>query len=196
MFDAPFNWPRQNWKIDPAPFINAILRPTSVDSAAHMRRDFPMTAFVNQSNPSESEEDDSSKLTCNAVHVESPVLFESDGSLAYDHFQFEDLLGNQINGRACDVIYADDYDGRVTLLVNPDGSVQYIWGVQNADEQRKSPVTRAETHMPTAEAARPSAFLCPDLPESTSLSYDAVVSHITASPHSADIEHHLRHLYH
>lgn len=161
-----------------------------------MHRDFPMTAFMNQSKPIESEEKDPSNLTCNAIQNENHILFEGDGSLDYDNLQFEDLLGNPIDGRTCDVIYADDYNGPVQLLVDPDGSVQYIWVPKNADELRESPVTSAETHFPTTAPARPAGIMSSGLAESTSLNYDAAVSHITAPPHSATIEHRLRHRLH
>lgn len=184
------NWPRQNWKIDPGPVANAAQRPTSVNSAAHMRRDFPITVAMNQSLLIESEEEGSSKFTCNAIYDEGPSLLTEDGKLAHDVLQFEDLLGNEIDGRSCDVIYADDEDGPVQLVVNEDGSVQYSKSLPEI------PVTSAEAHMPTAEAQIPGGPMDGNLPKSTSVGYDVVMSQVTAAPHSADLEYHLRHGHH
>jgi hypothetical protein len=155
-----------------------------------MRRDFPITAAINQSLPFDSEEEESSKLTCNAIYDEGPTLLAEDGKLAYDVLQFEDLLGNEIDGRSCDVIYVDDEGGPVQLVVNEDGSVQY------SKSFPEIPVTSAEIHMPTAEAQIPGSPMDGNIPESTSVGYDVVMSQVTAAPHSADLEYHLRHPHH
>jgi hypothetical protein len=163
-----------------------------MDSVAFMRRDFTMTAFVNQSSLIQSDNPDLSKLTCNVAHDSNHILPQIDSILDFGSLEFEDLLGNPIDGRACDVVYTDD-DEEVQLLVNPDGSVEYIWDVKDAEDLREAPGTSAEAHILTAEAARPSGILSSSLPERTSLSNDAVGSRITASPHSGDIRSHLRH---
>jgi hypothetical protein len=57
-------------------------------------------------------------------------------------------------------------------------------------------VTSAEAHIPTADPARPSGSLPSSVPESTSLSNEAVGSRVTSSPYSDDIKYHLRHHHH
>lgn len=165
-----------------------------MDSVIFMRRDFPMTSFVNQSAPFQSDSQDLSKLTCNVAHDPSHTLPEMGSTFDYDNFEFEDLLGNPIDGRACDIIYTDE-DEAMQLLVNPDGTVEYIWDVKPSEDTFESPVTSAEAHIPTADPARPSS-LPSSVPETTSLSNEAVGSRVTASPYSDDIKYHLRHRQH
>ncbi|KAJ6133731.1 class V chitinase [Penicillium sp. IBT 18751x] len=190
MFYSPMNWPRQDWKINPGPFANAAQRPTSVNSAANMRRDLTITVAMNQSLPFENEEEESSKLKCHAVYDEGPTLLTEDGKLAYEVLQFEDLLGNEIDGRSCDIIYADDENGTVELVVNEDGNVQY------SKSNPGIPITSAEAHMPTAEAQIPGAPMDCYLPESTSIGYEVVMSQVTTAPRSTDLEYHLQHGHH
>ncbi|KAJ6018170.1 class V chitinase [Penicillium sp. IBT 35674x] len=192
MFDPPMNWPRQQWKVDPAPFANAAQRPVSINSAAKLRRDFPITVAMNQSLHFEDYEEKPSKLTCNAVYEETPISFEEDGKLAYDDLQFEDMLGNEIDGRACDVIYDDEHDGPVQIIFNEDGSVQQILEAEYA-EYTESPVTSSDASVPTTEAPSQAGPKNAIYPEKTSIRYDTVMSQVTAAPHSADFEHHLRH---
>ncbi|PLB55790.1 putative class V chitinase [Aspergillus steynii IBT 23096] len=189
MFYAPMNWPRQNWKIDPGPYKNAAQRPASVNSAAHMRRDFPITVAMNQSLPFESDDEESSRLTCNAIYDEDPTLLTVDGKLAYDALQFEDLLGNEIDGRSCDVIYADDEGGPVELVVREDGSVQYSQSIPEI------PVTSVEAQMPTIQAQIPEGPMDGNPPRSTSVDYDAVMAQVTAAPDPAQFEYHLHHTH-
>ncbi|KAJ5970687.1 class V chitinase [Penicillium vulpinum] len=195
LYDYPYNWNRQDWSVDPGPAVNAAGRPTSMNSAGFMRRDFPMTSFMNQSTPFESDSQDLSKLTCNVAHDRSNALPEMGSTLDYDDLEFEDLLGNPIDGRACDIIYTDE-DEEVQLLVNPDGKVEYIWDVKRSEDTFESPVTSAEAHIPTENPARPSGSLSSSVPESTSLSNEAVGSRVTASPYSDDIKYILRHHHH
>ena len=184
-------WPRQNWKVDPGPFANAKQRPTSVDSALHMRRDFPMTMFMNQSDPFVNETEVTSQLTCNAMHND-PVLIEEGGSLAYDNLEFQDMFGNPINGRSCDVIYADGDSGPVELIVDKNaGRVQSIWSETRPD----SPVTSVGdeptlTHKP----ASPPSTMPATVPKSTSFtSQGTESSQTTTMTHAAYIAHHHYH---
>ncbi|OJJ66497.1 hypothetical protein ASPBRDRAFT_59613 [Aspergillus brasiliensis CBS 101740] len=193
LYDHPYNWGRQNWKVDPGPAINAANRPTSMNSANFMRRGLPMTSYGNQSTPFEGDSQDlSSKLTCNVAGDRSYTLPEMGSTLDYDNYEFEDLFGNPIDGRACDIIYTDE-DEEMQLLVNPDGRVEYIWDVKPSEDTYESPVTSAEVYVPTAEPARPSGSLPSSVPESTSISNEAVGSRATASPYLDDIEYFLKH---
>ena len=155
-----------------------------------------MTAFMNQTELMEDEPADSSQLTCNAHRDGEGTALGSDGLLDYYHLQFEDLSGHEIDGHSCDVIFAEDYDGPVQRLVNPDGKVQYFAAIASAYGVRESPITSAATHTPTTEAAYPPSLPHLTLPERTSLSYETLTSHVTASPWSAEHEHQLRHRRH
>jgi hypothetical protein len=57
-------------------------------------------------------------------------------------------------------------------------------------------VTSAEAHMPTAVPQIPGSPVDGDIPESTCVGYDVVMSQITAAPHNADLEYHLFHGHH
>jgi hypothetical protein len=183
------DWPRQSWKINPGPYANAAHRPSSINSAGYMRRDFPITAAMNQSLSVESEEEDSTKLTCNAFHNGNPILMKGSGELSFDDLDFEDMLGNKIDGWVCNVIYADDEDGPVQIMVNKDGSLEYDTGLADI------PITSTETHVSTAKAQIPGGPVDGNLPESTSAGHDVSMSQITTAPHSADLEYHLRHAH-
>ncbi|KAJ5984556.1 class V chitinase [Penicillium waksmanii] len=72
-----------------------------------------MISAMNQSLLVESEEEDSTKLICNAFYDGNPTLIKGSGEFLFDDLDFEDMLGNKIDGWACNVIYADDKDGLV-----------------------------------------------------------------------------------
>lgn len=106
MYGHPFNWPRQNWRVNPEPAASVNLRPISMNSNAFLRRDqvVMMTAAANQTD-NDKQQTSSSTFTCHAN------LDGSDGShadLDYDNLYFEDMFGNAVDGRTCDVIYGDE----------------------------------------------------------------------------------------
>ncbi|KAL7621624.1 hypothetical protein AAE478_008950 [Parahypoxylon ruwenzoriense] len=162
MFGAPYNWPRQSWKIDPGPVANAAQRPVSINSAAYQKRGLMQEILAAKAtSPVNATGTNEARLMC---HVDVHDGNYDDADLDYDNLFFEDMYGNPVDGKACDVIYDDVSE--VKLLMDEDGNVQYVHDSEEW-EPREIPVTMVEgTPEETGEAARPSDSF-PTLPAST-----------------------------
>ncbi|ETS77353.1 hypothetical protein PFICI_11227 [Pestalotiopsis fici W106-1] len=154
MFGNPYKWPRQNWKIDPAPAANAANRPVSINSAAFQKRDGAQELLSNITHNVTSNQDHNS--ICHVAVGEGGQLDEVE--IILDDHIFEDMDGNLVNGRACSIIYDDSRE--VQLLINGDGNVEYA--TQDEDWLPKEvPITKEEELSATysTELAKPSESL-------------------------------------
>uniref|UniRef100_A0A093XDC7 chitinase n=1 Tax=Talaromyces marneffei PM1 TaxID=1077442 RepID=A0A093XDC7_TALMA len=192
MYGFPYSWPRQRWTINPAPKSNSASRPSDIDSASFLRRDVPISALVNTSKTVDVDEQ-----TCYAnPHNDHHSIYGYADNSVFDIYQFEDMVGNSIDGHSCDIIYVDeDYDLASQMSVRPDGSFEYIWGDEDDTTNehkarwvlRERPLTSSGVIGPliTAEPLLPHGTLVSGIPETTtSASYDATDSRITAPPRS------------
>ncbi|KAI0535145.1 hypothetical protein GGR58DRAFT_480334 [Xylaria digitata] len=183
MFGRPYNWPRQDWKVNPAPKASSLKRPIVINSAAYLKRG-PMQEILAATATSPANGTDVQETARSLCHVDlhREELAEAgvDYDLDYDNLTFEDMYGNQVDGRTCDIIYDDISE--VKLLIDEDGNVEYVYDDERLD-RGDTPVTRHETTVPepTNEAPKPS-ILFPRPPASTTDSRHSSGSVITAPP--------------
>ncbi|KAI2629291.1 putative class V chitinase [Hypomontagnella submonticulosa] len=177
MFDPPYNWPRQNWKVNPAPKASAAQRPVVINSAAYLKRGL-VQEILAATATSPSNGTVIQDLSTSMCHVD-PSRGDLEGvDLDYEELLFEDMYGNAVDGRTCDIIYDDV--SQVKLLIDEDGNVEYVY----EDElfQKDIPVTSSELIVaPTDEAARPSDSF-DSLPVSTTGGHGSHGSVVTEPP--------------
>ncbi|KAI0419485.1 putative class V chitinase [Xylaria grammica] len=119
MFGIPYNWPRQDWKVDPAPKSSASRRPTAINSAAYLKRG-PIQEIIEETTISPSNNTDIIGTTSSMCNVDPNRERFDHSSTDYGDPLFEDMYGNEVDGRTCDIIY-DDASG-VRLLIDEDGN--------------------------------------------------------------------------
>ncbi|KAK2593682.1 hypothetical protein QQS21_008625 [Conoideocrella luteorostrata] len=150
MYGAPYNWPRQNWKVKPGPKTSSNARPTSVASVAWLKRDVG-SVFANSTDANQSYN------TCRADVHHGQERRKLDGVIV--ELALEDMLGNAVDLGDCDVILDDE--SREVKVVVEDGvaSFVYAWQQQQQREdakERSYPVTDSHLdHAPVATIAAP-----------------------------------------
>ncbi|KAF2969308.1 hypothetical protein GQX73_g4255 [Xylaria multiplex] len=183
MFGGPYNWPRQDWKVNPAPKGSSLKRPMVINSAAYLKRGLmqEILAATATSPANGTDVQETVRSLCHVdLHREELVEVGVDYDLDYENLTFEDMYGNRVDGRTCDIIYDDI--GEVKLLIDEDGNVEYVYDDELLG-QGGVPVTRHEATVPesTNETPRPSISF-PRPPASTTDSRYSSVSVITAPP--------------
>lgn len=152
MFGAPYNWPRQDWRVNPAPMASAAERPVSINSAAFLKRGLAQEILAAGTCSVNGTSNQEPKSICHVdIHQGNP----EDAELDYDDLIFEDMYGNVVDGTVCDIIYDDVSE--VKLLIDEDGNVEYMHEGEDW-EHRVMPVTTTSTELmsePTTEAAKP-----------------------------------------
>ncbi len=178
MFGSPYNWPRQDWKVNPAPKASAAQRPVVINSAAYMKRGL-VQEFLAATATSPLNGTDVQDPTTSMCHVDPSREGLEDVDLNYGDLLFEDMYGNAVDGRICDIIYDDVSE--LKLLIDEDGNVEYVY---EEDElfQEDIPVTSFElTVAPTKAVAKPSDSF-DSLPVSTTGSHTSHGSVVTEPP--------------
>ncbi|KAI1454308.1 hypothetical protein F4805DRAFT_469461 [Annulohypoxylon moriforme] len=196
MFGNAYGWPRQSYRLNPAPLASAGIRPYNIQPAI-FQRGVTMAAndTENDANSStnSSPETDSSKLVCHVdLDSEDGSVRHVDADLDYDKLLFVDMDGQVVDGRTCDVIYEEHRpDSRVHIVVDEDGNPVDMYvgddttGLWPSTEVHESPVTAVEPVVLTATtgAARPASDeLSPDLPVSTTATGTRSGSVVTLAP--------------
>jgi hypothetical protein len=118
MYDNAYGWPRQSWRLDPAPIANRQHRPYDSQPVVFQRRDL-------LGNRTWSEEDSDPAGVCHA-DLRSLGNGNQDAylDLDYDYLHFVDMEGNPVDGRTCNVIYEDDDPHfELRLMLNEEGHV-------------------------------------------------------------------------
>ena len=117
MYGHPYNWPSQNYRVNPGPKSSSNIRPTSVNSASFLKRDFLQALLANTTS---AETEENTKPT--EVEDTSPAELE---------FYLEDMDGNKVDIQDCEILY-DDCSG-TTVRLHDDGFVQIATAVQLLD---------------------------------------------------------------
>lgn len=118
MYGNAFGWPRQAWRVDPAPMANALVRPYDSQPPIFQRRDFI-------ANDTSLEKDSDPAGVCHA-DLASLGNGKQDAyrDLDYDNLLFVDLDGNPVDGRTCNIIYEDDDPhSEVRIVLDENGKV-------------------------------------------------------------------------
>ncbi|KAK4870248.1 hypothetical protein LT330_005302 [Penicillium expansum] len=137
MYGNAYGWPRQSWRVDPAPVASAQYRP--FDSQPTI---FQRDLLGNDQYTSLEKYNDPAGV-CHA-----DLKFLGNGKqdayldLDYDNLYFVDLDGNPIDGRTCNIIYEDDGPrSEVRLVLDEDGHVVDMYmGDPDADSWTKEAV--------------------------------------------------------
>ncbi|KAK4033108.1 hypothetical protein C8A01DRAFT_40430 [Parachaetomium inaequale] len=186
MYGGIYRWPRQSWRIDPAP-ISAV-RPWNQQPAVFQKRGATISgnSTGNATDPS---------MTC---HVD--LKAQDDAELDYDELLFLDMDGNPVDGRTCDVIYEEDEEetaSRLRIVVDEDGNMVDVYMTDDGDgglwpsgEDTPSASSATATAEPvtitatTMGAARPaSGETTPALPASTAVTTTRLGSVVTLPPY-------------
>ncbi|KAJ2969652.1 hypothetical protein NUW58_g9936 [Xylaria curta] len=183
MFGRPYNWPRQSWKVNPGPAASAAQRPMAINSAAYLKRGLmqEVLAATATSPANGTGFEATARSLCHVdLHGEDLETAGIAYDLDYDNLTFEDMYGNEVDGRTCDIIYDDISE--VKLLIDEDGKVEYVYDQVDL-LQGDVPVTSlgAVAPMATVEAPEPKSSF-PSLPSSTIDSTDSSWSLVTAPP--------------
>lgn len=118
MYGNAYGWPRQSWRVNPAPIASHKYRPYDSQPSVFQRRDL-------LGNGTWSEEDSDPAGVCHA-DLRSLGNGKQDAylDLDYDNLLFVDLEGNPVDGRTCNVIYEDDDPhSELRLILNEEGHV-------------------------------------------------------------------------
>lgn len=185
MFQQPFNYPRQDYGVNPRPKVNAAQRPRDIDDAIYLKRRLAQEQGVAATNASATQLQQraasESTATQSVCHMDSR---RADGVL---DSLLEDMDGNAIHVDSCDVIY-DDGGREVRLLIADDGEVVVDYVDESTSfwhhDQKESPITSAGPAESVPVTLRPPAsrFLAPSVPASTTVTDATVGSVITVPP--------------
>lgn len=118
MYGNAYGWPRQSWRIDPAPVANAFDRPIDYQPGVFQR---DLAGNDTDSLP----KNDTATGVC---YAELRSLGNSeqhfDPDLDYDNLLFVDMDGNPVDGQTCDVIYDDlDPHSEVRIVLDEHGNM-------------------------------------------------------------------------
>ncbi|KAI1105614.1 hypothetical protein F4804DRAFT_341082 [Jackrogersella minutella] len=191
MYGTAYKWPRQSWRIDPAPLSNAKFRPYDIEPGI-FQRGVTIVGNNTDNGTDSSPEMGSPAEVChvdlNSDNSDSHV----DADLDYDKLLFVDMDGNLVDGRTCGIIYEDrDPDSQVHIVLDEDGNVVDIYmgddaGLRPSKGMHESPATAtAEPAVLTATtgAARPASDeLSPGFPASTAATATRPGSVVTLAP--------------
>ncbi|KAF4634253.1 hypothetical protein G7Y89_g3858 [Cudoniella acicularis] len=147
-YGAGSGWQRQNYIIDPAPKANERQRPTSMGSAAFLKRDVQeAVGFSTEDYETMSES------------------FED--YLEAHNLRIEDMSGNPIAAESCDLLY-DDYSESTVLLSNENGFVETVTVTGNS----RNSITSVNAASPTSGASEPRKSLGGTFPIATRSAVD------------------------
>ncbi|KAJ5921194.1 CAZyme family GH18 [Penicillium verhagenii] len=118
MYGNAYGWPRQSWRVNPAPIASQQYRPYDSQPSVFQRRDL-------LGNGTWSEEDSDPAGVCHAdLRLLGNGKEDVYPDLDYDNLLFVDLEGNPVDGRTCNVIYEDDDPhSELRLILNEEGHV-------------------------------------------------------------------------
>lgn len=152
-------WRRQNWLGDPAPKDKARQRPTSMASAAFLKRDLQVPLG------NETEDHD-------------PVPGNLDKFLGSHNLHIEDMNGNLVNSEDCDLLY-DDYSDATILLSNENGFPETVTVTTHVE----TPTTDFNLASTALVSSRTSKYLGSSFPRETGTSSVSIkLAHAVASP--------------
>lgn len=117
MYGNAYGWPRQSWRIDPAPVANALDRPYDSQPVIFQRG-----LLANDTSP---EKHSDPAGVCHA-DLRSLGNGKQDAylDLDYDNLLFVDLDGKPVDGRTCNIIYEDDDPhSEVRIVLDEKGKV-------------------------------------------------------------------------
>lgn len=117
MYGNAYGWPRQSWRIDPAPVANNLIRPWNIQPVVFQR-----DLLANDTSPEKHSDPDG---VCHA-DLRSLGNGKQDAylDLDYDNLLFVDLDGNPVDGRTCNIIYEpDDPHSEVRIVLDEQGKV-------------------------------------------------------------------------
>jgi hypothetical protein len=147
MFGHPYNWPSQNHRVNPAPKGSSNVRPTSVSSAAFLKRDF-LQALVTNTTSAETKQ-----------YAETLKL--EDTSPAELEYYFEDMDGNEVDVKDRGILY-DDCSG-TTVRLHDAGFVRIAPAVQLHD----AATARSDSAPTIVVSTEPKALIANTIPTET-----------------------------
>jgi len=147
MFGRPYNWPSQSYRVNPAPKASSNVRPTSVNSAAFLKRDFPQAFLANVSSAETKEYAETSE--------------SEDASPAELEYYLEDMDGNEVDVKDCGLLY-DDCAG-TTVRLHDAGVVHIATAVQLHD----AAITRSDSAPTMVVSTKPKALIVNTIPTET-----------------------------
>ena len=118
-----------------------------------------------------AENGNTTNATSTAIcHVDVNAPINDAVDIEFDDYQLEDVLGNAIDGKDCDIIY-DEVSESAIRLVGEDGSYEDIEVGSHYYDYPAAPVTRADsvvdaTLMPAKSTPKPPDTV-PKMPEMT-----------------------------
>lgn len=117
MYGNAYGWPRQSWRIDPAPVANAFDRP--YDSQPGI---FQRGILANDTSPEKHSDPDA---VCHAdLRSLGNGIQDAYLDLDYDNLLFVDLDGKPVDGRTCNIIYENDNPhSEVHIVLDEKGKV-------------------------------------------------------------------------
>ncbi|KAA6413691.1 MAG: Glycoside superfamily [Lasallia pustulata] len=118
MFGLAYNWPSQDYEVNPAPKDSSAERPTSVNSASFLKRDMPQEFLANTTDLEDSLSD-----------AQEPSMEGTYASSGDSGYYFDDMDGNEVDGKECELIY-DDCSGATMRLKNG-GFVEVVTALSN-----------------------------------------------------------------
>lgn len=147
MFGRPYNWPSQNYRVNPAPIASSNVRPTSVNSAPFLKRDFPQAFLANVSGVETKEY--------------AETLESEDASPAESEYHLEDMNGNEVDVKDCGFLY-DDSTGN-TMRLHDVGVADIATVVQLHD----TAITRSDSAPTMVVSTKPKALVVNTIPTET-----------------------------
>lgn len=117
MYGNAYGWPRQSWRIDPAPVANFLDRPIDYQPGIFQRG-----LLANDISPEKHSN------PAGVCHADPRLLGNSKQddylNFDYDNLLFVDLDGKPVDGRTCNIIYEDDDPhSQVRIVLDEKGSV-------------------------------------------------------------------------
>ncbi|KFY85211.1 hypothetical protein V498_07750 [Pseudogymnoascus sp. VKM F-4517 (FW-2822)] len=117
MYGNAYGWPRQSWRMDPAPVANYLDRPGDSQPAIFQR-----DLLANDTSPEKHSD------PAGVCHADLRSLGNGNQDayldLDYDNLLFVDIDGKPVDGRTCNVIYEDDGPhSELRIILDEEGNV-------------------------------------------------------------------------
>lgn len=117
MYGNAYGWPRQSWRMDPAPVANYLDRPGDSQPAIFQR-----DLLANDTSPEKHSD------PAGVCHTDLRSLGNGNQDayldLDYDNLLFVDMDGKPVDGRTCNVIYEDDGPhSELRIILDEEGNV-------------------------------------------------------------------------
>jgi chitinase len=117
MYGNAYGWPRQSWRMDPAPVANYLDRPGDSQPAIFQR-----DLLANDTSPEKHSD------PAGVCHADLRSLGNGNQDayldLDYDNLLFVDMDGKPVDGRTCNVIYEDDGPhSELRIILDEEGNV-------------------------------------------------------------------------